>query len=102
MLLSDDADGFNDRQLFDFPPERNVHLDDFIPIPVDVPDLSNVFMHVMDNHSDEVVYTITDDGMACKNSRGNTTSLLNRKNPQMTKMFRGSCQRLEVIWQGQQ
>ena len=27
MLLSDDADGFNDRQLFVFPPQRNVLLD---------------------------------------------------------------------------
>ena len=37
---SNDADGVNDRQLFDFPPEREVFLADLeVPMPQDTPDL---------------------------------------------------------------
>ena len=44
MLQADDADGFVDRQLFDFPPERNVYLDDLkVPIPQDVPKMMDIF-----------------------------------------------------------
>ena len=44
MLLSDDADGFNDRQLFVFPPQRDVFLKDLaLPIPSDLPSLSEVY-----------------------------------------------------------
>ncbi len=38
MLQADDADGFNDRQLFNFPPEGDVHFDELkIPMPPEVP-----------------------------------------------------------------
>lgn len=44
MLQADDPDGFVDRQLFDFPPERNVYLDDLkVPIPQDVPKMMDIF-----------------------------------------------------------
>ena len=44
MLKVDDPDGFVDRQLFDFPPERDVYLGDLkVPIPADVPDLQDIF-----------------------------------------------------------
>ena len=44
MLQVDDPDGFVDRQLFDFPPERDVYLGDLkVPIPADVPDLQEIF-----------------------------------------------------------
>ncbi len=40
----EDPDGFVDRQLFDFPPERDVYLGDLkIPIPADIPDLKEMF-----------------------------------------------------------
>ena len=54
MLQADDADGFVDRQLFDFPPERNVYLNDLkVPIPRDVPKMVDIFkacalyMHIL-------------------------------------------------------
>lgn len=38
MLQADDPDGFVDRQLFDFPPEKDVYVDDLkVPIIQDVP-----------------------------------------------------------------
>ena len=44
MLQVDDPDGFVDRQLFNFPPERDVYLGDLkVPIPADVPDLQEIF-----------------------------------------------------------
>ena len=42
MVLSDDPAGFVDRQLFDFPPERDMYLD--VPVPDDVPELENILM----------------------------------------------------------
>ena len=43
MLLADDPAGFVDRQLFDFPPERDMYLDDLkVPVPDDVPDIESV------------------------------------------------------------
>jgi len=44
MLTSPDADGFNDRQLMDFPPEREVYLRELkVPIPDEVPKLSSIY-----------------------------------------------------------
>jgi len=44
MLLSDGADGFNDRQPFCFPPQRDVLLSDLeVPIPTDIPALHQVY-----------------------------------------------------------
>ena len=43
MLLSDDADGFNDHQLFAFPPQRDIFLKELaLPIPSQLPSLENV------------------------------------------------------------
>ena len=43
MVLGDDPAGFVDRQLFDFPPERDMYLDDLkVPVPDDVPNLEKV------------------------------------------------------------
>lgn len=43
MLLADDPAGFVDRQLFDFPPERDMYLDDLkVPIPNDIPEIESV------------------------------------------------------------
>lgn len=43
MVLADDPAGFVDRQLFDFPPERDMYLDDLkVPVPEDIPDLEKV------------------------------------------------------------
>ena len=48
MLRVEDPDGFVDRQLFDFPPDRDVYLEDLkVPIPNDVPNLKDVFKVVM-------------------------------------------------------
>ena len=44
MLHSSDHDGMNDRQLFDFPPEHDVFLDQLkVPMPEDIPDLKAIF-----------------------------------------------------------
>ena len=43
ILLSDDADGFNDRWLSAFLPQRDVFLRDLIlPISSDLPSLENI------------------------------------------------------------
>ena len=53
MLLSDDADGFNDRQLFAFPPQRDVFLRDLVlPIPSDLPSLDG---KIRDVHKESVI-----------------------------------------------
>ena len=42
MLLSNDADSFNDRQLFAFLPQRDMFLRDLVlPIPSDLPSLES-------------------------------------------------------------
>lgn len=64
MLLSDDADGFNDRQLFAFPPQRDVFLSDLaLPIPSDLPSLVNVYKVLKDFHQQPVEYVIKDDAL---------------------------------------
>ena len=43
LLQADDPAGFVDRQLFDFPPERDAYLDDLkVPIPDDSPNLEDI------------------------------------------------------------
>ena len=40
MFLLDDADGFNDQQLFSYPPQRDVFLKELaLPMPSDLPSL---------------------------------------------------------------
>ena len=56
LNLVPDADGLNDRQLFDFPPERELLPDDLVvPIPSDTLDLLQTFLAVYDNHQ---IYTL--------------------------------------------
>ena len=44
MLQIQDPGGFADRQLFDFPPERDVYLDELkVLVPPDVPNLLHNF-----------------------------------------------------------
>jgi len=48
-LTSPEADGFNDRQLMDFPPEREVYLCELkVPIPDEVPKLSSIYKVLRD------------------------------------------------------
>ena len=59
MLLSDDADGFNDRQLFAFPPQRDVFLRDLVlPIPSDLPSLEIIYGKIRDVHNESVEYVL--------------------------------------------
>ena len=58
MLLSDDADGFNDRQLFVFPPQRDVLLDELkLHIPSNIPSLKRVYTLLRTIHSSPHTYT---------------------------------------------
>ncbi len=64
MLLSDDADGFNDRQLFDFPPERDVHFDELkIPVSSEVTGLKDIFEKIAMEHETEIVYSFSSSGL---------------------------------------
>lgn len=59
MLQVDDLDGFVDRQLFDFPPERDVYLGDLkVPIPADVPDLQEIFQVYIYIYIDNMCYKV--------------------------------------------
>ena len=59
LNLVPDADGLNDRQLFDFPPERELLLDDLVvPMPPDTPDLLQTIVAVYNNHHVNQVYTL--------------------------------------------
>ena len=63
MLMCDDADGFNDRQLFCFPPQRDVFLGDLkLPLPSHLPALRDVYETVRAFHSKHSTYTFTDEG----------------------------------------
>ena len=43
MILADDPAGFVDRQLFDFPPERDMYLKELkVPVPNDIPDIESI------------------------------------------------------------
>lgn len=59
LNLKPDSDGLNDRQLFDFPPERELLLDDLVvPMPSDTPDLQQIFTIIADNHQQQIQYTL--------------------------------------------
>ncbi len=56
LNLVPDADGLNDRQLFDFPPERELHLDELkVRMASDTPDLLSLFSAVYDHHTTGLV-----------------------------------------------
>ena len=60
MLTSPDADGFNDRQLMDFPPEREVYLRELkVPIPDEVPKLLSIYKVLRDAHTNPKEYTLS-------------------------------------------
>lgn len=57
-----DADGLNDRQLFDFPPERELFLEELkVPMSSDVADLQAIFIELMEQHQEGRVYTLEDE-----------------------------------------
>ena len=59
LHAGNDADGLNDRQLFDFPPERELMLDELkVPIPTDAPDLKMIFPLLMTVHKAKQMYTL--------------------------------------------
>ena len=46
LNLTSDSDGLNDCQLFDFPPEHELLLDDLVvPMPSDTHDLASANLH---------------------------------------------------------
>ena len=50
------------QQLFHFPPERELLLDDLVvPMPSDTPDLQQVFCINTDNHQQQMQYTLEGD-----------------------------------------
>lgn len=60
-----DANGLSDRQLFNFPPERELFLDDLeVPMPPDTPDLLQTFLAVYHNHRNHQIYTLNGDAYA--------------------------------------
>ena len=89
-----DADGLNDRQMFDFPPEQELLLDELVPIPPDTPDLLQTFLLVAtvrytswkEMHTLNISILMT--GWSAKNYA-----------PRM-KMYKGSFPRLVAIVQG--
>ena len=64
MLPSNDADGFNDRQLFSFPPQRDVFLKDLsLPIPSGLPSLEKIYMKLREIHTIQVEYVIEGEAL---------------------------------------
>ena len=64
MLLSEDADGFNDRQLFVFPPQRDVFLNDLKqPVSPNMPPLKSIYTWLRTIHSTACTYTITGEAI---------------------------------------
>jgi len=88
MLLSDDADGFNDRQLFCFPPQRDVLLGDLkVPIPTDVPALHQVYEYIRLVHSTPRSYTFCSD--AFEQFRSCHDNLVRRQSRQSNEEVQG-------------
>ena len=57
-----DADGLNDRQLFDFPPERELFQEELkVPMAANVPDLHDLFVTIIDEHNEKRVYTMEEE-----------------------------------------
>ena len=61
LNIAPDADGLNDRQLVDFPSEREMLLDELVvPMPLNTPDLQEIFLKIPDNHQEMPVYSPAD------------------------------------------
>ena len=73
-----DADGLNDRQLVDFPPEWEMLLDQrIIPMLPDTPKLQEIFEIITENHDDTLIYTLEYE--AYKSFRDIHDKLVNEK-----------------------
>ena len=65
LNLIPDADGLNDRQLVDFPPERELLLDELVvPMPSDTPNLEQISKNIADNHEETLTYTLEEEAYA--------------------------------------
>ena len=65
MLLSQDADGFNDRQLIDFPPERELYLRELkVPVPVEIPKISDIYGVLQNAHKKALEYSLQGEAYA--------------------------------------
>jgi len=88
ILLSDDADGFNDRQLFCFPPQRDVLLSDLkVPITTDIPALYQVYEYIRLVHSTPRSYVFCSD--AFEQFRSCHDNLVRRQNRQSNEEVQG-------------
>ena len=61
MLEKSDTDGFNDRQLFDCPPEADFKYNDLKPMDAAIPPLSLIFKLIRTAHANKVTYTMCDE-----------------------------------------
>ena len=62
LHCSNDADGLNDRQLFDFPRESDLLLNELkVPMPVDTPSLKRIFEKLCEAHKTNREYTLEGD-----------------------------------------
>lgn len=78
LVNSPDADGLNDRQLFDFPPDRDVYFEDLkVPMPVNTTDLKEVFVTIMEEHMTHQLYTF--DSAACEEYKNLHDELVREK-----------------------
>ena len=63
-MLSNDADGFNNRQLFAFPPQQDVLLNNVkLPISHNVPSLKEIYTLIRVIHEVPHEYTMDDDAL---------------------------------------
>ena len=64
LLHPDDHDGFNDRQLFDVPPEIEVNYRDLeTELPTHIPSFTDVFQRVIDLHDSPKTYSFGENAM---------------------------------------
>ena len=89
VLMSDDADGFNGRQLFCFPPQRDAFLRDLkLPIPSDLPSLHDIYEHIRAIHMNtSFVYKFSEE--ALESFRTSHDDLVNRQGLQTNDNIQG-------------
>ncbi len=64
MFAKPDIDGFNDRQLFDCPPEVDCKYEDLrVPMDPTLPSVAAILRIVRRMHMDKIVYTLSDKAM---------------------------------------
>lgn len=64
LLHWDDHEGFNDRQLFDVPPEIEVNYRDLeTELPTHIPSFNDVFLRIIDLHKSPKAYIFGEDVM---------------------------------------